>query len=199
MPLRFIHLPMTRLLLAVASIAVFFLLPLPTVADMRFAGLSEPGIVAVVRHAHAPGTGDPASFTLDDCATQRNLGARGRQQAREIGAAIRAAGAIVDRVLTSQWCRCRDTARLLDLGPVEDLPALNSFFRNPARADRQTADLRQFLSGLPPGGAVVLVTHYVNIKSLTGRGVASGEVLLLEIGRAGKISVVDEILIAPQR
>ena len=75
MPLRFIHLPMTRLLLAVASIAVFFLLPLPTVADMRFARLSEPGIVAVVRHAHAPGTGDPASFTLDDCATQRNLGA----------------------------------------------------------------------------------------------------------------------------
>ena len=199
MALRFIHLPMTRLLLAVASIAVFFLLPLPTVADMRFARLSEPGIVAVVRHAHAPGTGDPASFTLDDCATQRNLGARGRQQAREIGAAIRAAGAIVDRVLTSQWCRCRDTARLLDLGPVEDLPALNSFFRNPARADRQTADLRQFLSGLPPGAAVVLVTHYVNIKSLTGRGVASGEVLLLEIGRAGKISVVDEILIAPQR
>ena len=199
MALRFIHLPMTRLLLAVASIAVFFLLPLPTVADMRFARLSEPGIVAVVRHAHAPGTGDPASFTLDDCATQRNLGARGRQQAREIGAAIRAAGAIVDRVLTSQWCRCRDTARLLDLGPVEDLPALNSFFRNPARADRQTADLRQFLSGLPPGAAVVLVTHYVNIKSLTGRGVASGEVLLLEIGRAGTISVVDEILIAPQR
>ena len=199
MPLRFIHLPMTRLLLAVASIAVFFLLPLPTVADMRFARLSEPGIVAVVRHAHAPGTGDPASFTLDDCATQRNLGARGRQQAREIGAAIRAAGAIVDRVLTSQWCRCRDTARLLDLGPVEDLPALNSFFRNPARADRQTADLRQFLFGLPPGAAVVLVTHYVNIKSLTGRGVASGEVLLLEIGRAGTISVVDEILIAPQR
>ena len=199
MPLRFIHLPMTRLLLAVASIAVFFLLPLPTVADMRFARLSEPGIVAVMRHAHAPGTGDPASFTLDDCATQRNLGARGRQQAREIGAAIRAAGAIVDRVLTSQWCRCRDTARLLDLGPVEDLPALNSFFRNPARADRQTADLRQFLSGLPPGAAVILVTHYVNIKSLTGRGVASGEVLLLEIGRAGTISVVDEILIAPQR
>ena len=199
MPLRFIHLPMTRLLLAVASIAVFFLLPLPTVADMRFARLSEPGIVAVMRHAHAPGTGDPASFTVDDCATQRNLGARGRQQAREIGAAIRAAGAIVDRVLTSQWCRCRDTARLLDLGPVEDLPALDSFFRNPARADRQTADLRQFLSGLPPGAAVILVTHYVNIKSLTGRGVASGEVLLLEIGRAGTISVVDEILIAPQR
>ena len=105
----------------------------------------------------------------------------------------------VDRVLTSQWCRCRDTARLLDLGPVEDLPALNSFFRNPARADRQTADLRQFLFGLPPGETVILVTHHVNIRALTGRCAASGEVFLLEIGRDGTISVVDEVLIEPRR
>ena len=69
--------------------------------------VSETGIVAIVRHAHAPGTGDFESFTLGNCATQRNLGARGREQAGEIGAAIRAAGAIVDRVLTSQ-CRAPD-------------------------------------------------------------------------------------------
>lgn len=148
---------------------------------------------------HAPGTGDSASFALDNCATQRNLDARGRAQAREIGAAVRAAGVTVDRRLTSQWCRCRDTATLLDLGPVEQLPALNSFFRNPARADRQTAALRHFLFGLPPGETVILVTHYVNIRSLTGRGAASGEVFLLKIGRNGTISVVDEILIGPQR
>ena len=190
---------MTRLLLVVASMAAFYLPPLSTAADTRFARLSEPGVVAIVRHAHAPGTGDSASFTLGNCATQRNLGTRGREQARMIGAAIRAAGAIVDRVLTSQWCRCRDTARLLDLGPVEDLPALNSFFRNPDRADRQTAELRQFLFGLPPGETVILVTHYVNIRALTGRGVASGEVVLLKIGHDGAIPMVDEILIAPQR
>ena len=190
---------MTPLLLAIVSMAAICLPSLPTAADARFARLSEPGIVAIVRHAHAPGTGDPASFTLDDCATQRNLGARGRQQAQEIGAAIRTAGATVDRVLTSQWCRCRDTARLLDLGPVEDLPALDSFFRSPTRADRQTADLRQFLSRLPPGETVIMVTHYVNIRALTGLGVASGEVVLLKIGRDGTISAVDEILIAPQR
>ena len=199
MPLRFLHLPMTRLLLAVAFVAAFYLPPVPTAADARFARLSEPGIVAIVRHADAPGTGDSASFTLDNCATQRNLGVRGRQQAREIGAAIRAAGAIVDRVLTSQWCRCRDTARLLDLGPVEDLPALNSFFRNRDRAGPQTAELRQFLFGLPPGETIILVTHYVNIRALTGRGVASGEAILLKIGRDRTISVVDEILLGPQR
>ena len=152
-----------------------------------------------MRHAHAPGTGDSARFRLDDCTTQRNLDVRGREQAREIGAAIRAAGVTVDRVLTSQWCRCRDTARLLDLGPVEELPALNSFFRNPARADRQTAELRQFLLGLPPGEIVILVTHYVNIRAFTGRGAASGEVFLLKIGRDRTISVVEEILISHKR
>ena len=180
---------MTRRLLAVASLAALLLSSAPAAADARFARLSEPGTAAIMRHADA----------LDDCATQRNLGARGRQQAREIGAAIRAAGVRVDRVLTSQWCRCRDTARLLGLGPVEDLPALNSFFRNPARSDRQTAGLQQFLFGLPPGETVILVTHYVNIRALTGLGVASGEVLLLGIGRDRTISVVGEILIGPRR
>ena len=199
MPLRLLRPPAARLALALASMAALFLPPAPSSADARFARLSEPGIVAIMRHADAPGTGDPASFTLDDCATQRNLGERGREQAREIGAAVRASGAVVDRVLTSQWCRCRDTAGLLGLGPVGDLPALNSFFRNPARSGRQTADLRQFLSGLPPEKTVVLVTHQVNITALTGRWPASGEVFLLEIGRDGAVSVVDEILIAPRR
>ena len=190
---------MTRLLPVIALTAALFLPPAPTAADTRFARLSQPGIVAIVRHALAPGTGDSAQFALDDCATQRNLDARGREQAREIGTAIRAAGVAVDRVLTSRWCRCRDTARLLDLGPVEDLPALDSFFRNPARADRQTAELRQFLLGLPPGETVILVTHFVNIRALTGRGAASGEVFLLEIGRDGRISVADAILVEPPR
>ena len=103
----------------------------------------------------------------------------------------------VDRVVTSQWCRCRDTARFLDLGPVEDLPALNSFFRNRDRAGPQTAELRQFLLGLPPAETVVLVTHQVNITALTDRVPASGEVFLLRIGRDGTISVVDKILIDP--
>ena len=190
---------MIRLLLAAALATGLLLPPAPTSADARFAPLSRPGIVAIVRHAHAPGTGDSAAFALDDCTTQRNLDVQGREQAREIGAAIRAAGVSVDRVLTSQWCRCRDTARLLKLGPVEDLPALNSLFRDRSRADAQTAELRKFLLGLHPDETVVLVTHYVNIQALTGRGVASGEVLLLEIGRDGALSVAGGVLIDPQR
>ena len=190
------HLPMTRRLLAVALMAAFLLSPMPTAADPRFARLSEPGVVAIMRHAYAPGTGDATKFSLDDCTTQRNLDVRGRAQARAIGAAVRAAGATADRVFASRWCRCRETARLLELGPVDDLPALNSFFRTPERSDRQTAELRHFLFGLAPRETIVLVTHFVNIRALTGRGVASGEVLLLDIGRDGEVTVVDEILIA---
>ena len=190
---------MTRLLLAVALLPAFFLSPLPTAADARFARLSQPGFVAILRHAFAPGTGDPANFALDDCTTQRNLDAQGREQARKIGAAIRATGVTVDRVITSQWCRCRDTARFLDLGPVEDLPALNSFFRNRDRTGPQTAELRQFLLCLQPGDTLILVTHQANITALTGQIPASGEVFLLRVGRDGTISVVDEILIGPWR
>ena len=77
---------MTRLLIAAALVTAFFLSPLPTPADAHFARLSEPSIVAILRHAFAPGTGDPATFALYDCATQRNLDAQGREQARKIGA-----------------------------------------------------------------------------------------------------------------
>ena len=84
-PLRLTRLPMTRLLLAAALVAAFFLSPSPTAADARFTRLSEPGIVAILRHAFAPGTGDPATFALDDCTTQRNLDAQGRNRRERSG------------------------------------------------------------------------------------------------------------------
>ena len=95
-----------------------------------------------MRHATAPGTGDPAEFQLDDCATQRNLSAVGREQARATGARLRAAGITSAEVYSSQWCRCLETARLLGLGEVLELPALNSFFGERARAAEQSAGSR---------------------------------------------------------
>ena len=149
-------------------------------ADDGWAALARPGAVAVMRHALAPGTGDPADFTLGDCRTQRNLDARGRAQARAIGAAFRARGIAVDGVYTSRWCRCRETADLLDLGPPEALPALDSFFRDRSTRDAQTRALRTFLAGRPADARLVLVTHSVNIRALTGRGVRSGEIVVLQ-------------------
>lgn len=165
-------------------------------ADQRFAPLDEPRTVAIMRHALAPGTSDPAHFRLNDCTTQRNLDAAGRNQARAIGTAIRAAGVRIDAVLTSQWCRCRETAALLDLGPVQDLPVLNSFFEDRSTADAQTLGLRRFLANLPADRTVLLVTHQVNITALTGRSVGSGEVFLLRVSVDGSVMVLDEIMIA---
>lgn len=156
--------------------------------------LAQPGAVAVMRHALAPGTGDPAGFRLDDCATQRNLDDRGRAQARAIGAELRARGIAFDRVFSSRWCRARETAELLGLGPVADLPALDSFFADRSRRELQTRETLALLAGLD--GPAMLVSHQVNISALTGTAPRSGEVLVIRL-RDGGVEVLGRILIAP--
>ena len=121
------------LLLMVAAVSTWPLLADDAVAER----LQEPGAVLLIRHALAPGVGDPDGFRLDDCATQRNLSDEGRRQARAIGDWLRARGIGQAHVYSSQWCRCLETAALLDLGPVTELPALNSFFER--RQDRTLA------------------------------------------------------------
>lgn len=171
------------------------LLPASALAANDWAALDTPGAVAIMRHALAPGTGDPAGFRLDDCATQRNLDARGRAQAEATGAALRARGITFDRVLTSQWCRTRETAELLDLGPVTPAPELNSFFGDFSRRAAQTADTLAMLAGLD-GDRAMLVTHQVNISALTGTAPRSGEVLVIRL-RDGAVEVLGRILIDP--
>jgi phosphohistidine phosphatase SixA len=147
----------------------------------------------LLRHALAPGTGDPAEFRLDDCATQRNLSAAGREQARAIGERLRAQGIAQAEVYSSQWCRCLETARLLDLGSVTALPALNSLFGDRAGGGAQTAALRDFLSAGPRAAPVVLVTHQVNIAALTGQGARSGEIVVVALPFEGEGSVLGRI------
>lgn len=162
-----------------------------------FEALKRPGTVAIMRHALAPGGGDPDNFALNDCATQRNLDEAGREQARRIGEALKDAGIVFDRVLTSQWCRCRDTATLLDVAPVEDFRALNSFFQDRRDGPAQTREVRALLDTLPADEKVILVTHQVNITGLTGDWVTSGEIFVLEAGEGGIVDVVGKILIDP--
>jgi len=179
-------------------------LALPAAAAARdgadaWAALKEPGTVAIMRHARAPGGGDPAGFRLGDCSTQRNLDDAGREQARRIGRAFRDNGIKVDRVLTSQWCRCRDTAELLDLAPVEAFPALNSFFEDRSTRDQQTAAVRDFLADAPDSEKLVLVTHQVNITALTDVFPSSGEVVVIEVGEDGAVDVHGTVLIRAPR
>lgn len=148
--------------------------------------LAKPGRVLMLRHASAPGTGDPPNFKIDDCATQRNLDAAGRAQAAELGRRLAAAGIEQARVFSSQWCRCLETARLLQLGRPEELPALNSFFGRPQDREANLGALRKFLAGLPLRGApVILVTHQVTVSAFTGQGTVSGGGAVFELNGTG--------------
>lgn len=149
--------------------------------------------VALIRHALAPGTGDPAGFKLEDCATQRNLSAEGRRQARQIGAAFRENGMTNAQVRSSRWCRCLETARLLDLGPVEPLPSLDSFFTQAGRGPAQTTALREWLSRPHDGSPRVLVTHQVNITGLTGVVPRSGEMIVVQPMANGDMRVMGRL------
>jgi len=146
--------------------------------------------VVLLRHALAPGTGDPANFQLDDCSTQRNLNDEGREQARQIGQAFRDRNVEVQQVLSSQWCRCLETAELMDLGEVKPYPTLNSFFRDRSTAEAQTTETKQFLlSQIENPGVIVMVTHQVNITGITDIVPRSGEAVVVQVDAEGLTQV----------
>lgn len=156
--------------------------------------LKLPGYFAVMRHASAPGTGDPETFRLDDCVTQRNLDDSGRTQARAVGDRARAHGISTAKVFSSQWCRCLETARLLDLGPVTALPALNSFFQRDHERDARISALRAFIGQQSRETVpLIFVTHQVTISALTGHYAASGEIIVLKRDDQGQFTYVGAI------
>jgi phosphohistidine phosphatase SixA len=152
-------------------------------ADLLSA-LKSGGHVLLLRHAQTtPGVGDPPNFKLDDCGTQRNLSDEGRAQAKRIGEALRTSGIRFARTLTSQWCRCRDTATLISdaADRVEAFPALNSFFDNRMDEPKQTAAVKAKAKTLRRSETWLLVTHQVNITSLTGVVPSMGEGVVVRV------------------
>lgn len=157
--------------------------------------IAKPGRILMLRHAYAPGTGDPDNFKIGDCATQRNLDSTGREQAVQIGRRLAQAGVTKATVYSSQWCRCLETARLLGLGPVNELPALNSFFSIPEKRDSSISELRRFLAGLPANGPpVVLVTHQVTVTGLTGIYPSSGSGAILQLNGTCVPKIIGEVI-----
>jgi phosphohistidine phosphatase SixA len=149
--------------------------------DLAWQDLKRGGSVALLRHARAPGTGDPPGFRIDDCSTQRNLLEEGREQSRAIGRAFAERIITVERVLSSRWCRALETARLAFGAAVEPSPPLDSFFSNQTDRDTQTRAVRRMVETWPSDrGVLVLVTHQVNITALTGVFPSEGEVLVLK-------------------
>jgi hypothetical protein len=152
------------------------------------------GHILMIRHAYAPGSGDPANFKIGDCATQRNLNDSGRSQARAIGDWLRSKGIKDAKVYSSQWCRCLETAALLNFGPVAELPALNSFYGEPQNREPNIKTLRSFIATLPADGELVIfVTHFENILEISGEGVSPGEGVVLKLKEGGAYDVIGSL------
>jgi len=165
-----------------------------TETDALWDALAQGGHVAMIRHAYAPGTGDPENFRIGDCGTQRNLDDTGREQARRAGEIFRDRDVAVARVLSSEWCRCQETARLLGIGAVETFPALNSLYNRRHNEERQVAALQRFLADLPADGpSVVLVSHHATIGALTGTYPQSGAIVVVRLSDGGGFDVVGSI------
>jgi len=170
------------------------LLPASGLADdAAWAAWREGKALLLMRHALAPGTGDPAGFVLDDCSTQRNLNSEGRQQAGRWGDLLRAQHSGAITVYSSQWCRCLDTARLMALSTPQPLPLLNSFFAGRGNGAKQTQALVQYFSQAQLSQPTVLVTHQVNFTALTGIFPRSGEAVIVALPLGQPVTVLTQL------
>lgn len=182
---------MTILMRAFLTIwlGLFSSFALAATADHLADALASSDYLLMMRHAEAPGTGDPAGYSLDDCSTQRNLGEGGRRQAVSTGDWLRRQGITRAMLYSSPWCRCKDTAQRLNLGGYVVEPALGSFFDSPHRAKLQTQALSAFVAkalAVKGSEALILVTHHVNIREFVGENVGFGDMVLVRVGPDGK-------------
>tara|TARA_B100001989_G_scaffold45405_1_gene28750 strand:+ start:620 stop:1177 length:558 start_codon:yes stop_codon:yes gene_type:complete len=141
--------------------------------------LDEGGKIIFIRHAYAPGSGDPDNFNLNDCSTQRNLSEEGREQAKLIGKFFRENHIKVDKVLSSEWCRCKETAKIA-FRNFSTNSFLNSFY-NPLFAknrNKQVKELNNYIETLKTNGNLILVTHYVLISEVLNYNPSSGEIVV---------------------
>lgn len=148
-------------------------------SDEAWAALAKGGHVALIRHGNAPPGygGDPPGFRIDDCKTQRNLDDQGRGEARALGEAFRTHGVRVDRILSSPWCRCLETARLMAVGPVESTWALVPDVD--PNVSVRLSELKKMVAAWRGPGTLVLVTHAFTVRALLGFLPTQGETVVL--------------------
>ena len=141
--------------------------------------LKEGKKLIFIRHAIAPGNGDPDNFNIKDCSTQRNLDKKGINQSKKIGNFFKNNKIKIDKVLSSEWCRCKDTAKYA-FENFETFDALNSFYdeRFAANETKQINDLKQYIKNWKSDKNLVFVTHYVVISSIFNTGTSSGEIIV---------------------
>ena len=147
--------------------------------DKVLQSLKEGKKLVFIRHAIAPGNGDPNNFNIKDCSTQRNLNKKGIKQSKKIGQFFKANKIKIDKILSSEWCRCKDTAKYA-FENFETFNALNSFYdeRFAANETKQINDLKNYIKSWESDKNLVFVTHYVVISSILNTGTSSGEIIV---------------------
>ena len=163
-------------------IIIFISLTTPIKADLYknlINQLDDGGKLIFIRHAYAPGNGDPAGFNLNDCSTQRNLSEDGRKQAQSIGEFFKKNKIEIDKVLSSEWCRCKDTAKIA-FKNYSTNSFLNSFYSSKfsKNKDKQILAFNNYIKNFRSKKNLILVTHYVFISEVLNYGPSSGEIVV---------------------
>ena len=137
------------------------------------------GKLIFIRHAYAPGGGDPDNFNINDCNTQRNLSDSGRKQSNKIGLFFKVNNILIDKIYSSEWCRCKETA-LIAFNEFENKSFLNSFFSSKfaQNKDLQVKKLKKFINNWDGKKNLVFITHYVVISEILNYGSSSGEIVI---------------------
>tara|TARA_B100000686_G_C16576839_1_gene855958 strand:- start:21 stop:578 length:558 start_codon:yes stop_codon:yes gene_type:complete len=163
-------------------IIIFISLTTPIKADLYknlINQLEDGGKLIFIRHAYAPGNGDPAGFNLNDCSTQRNLSDDGRKQAQRIGEFFTKNKIEIDKVLSSEWCRCKETAKIA-FKNYSTNSFLNSFYSSKfsKNKDKQVKAFNYYIKNLESEKNLIFVTHYVFISEVLNYGPSSGEIVV---------------------
>ncbi len=147
--------------------------------DKILKSLKEGKKLVFIRHAIAPGNGDPDNFDINDCSTQRNLDENGIEESKKIGLFFKNNKIKIDKVLSSQWCRCKDTAKYA-FKNFETFDALNSFYdeKFAENETKQIKDLKNYIKNWNSDKNLVLITHFVVISSILNTGSSSGEIII---------------------
>ena len=172
-----------KIISLILNLILFSLISFQINASEQAWNLAEEGDkIILIRHSLAPGGGDPPGFKIDDCDTQRNLNMKGINQSKKIGKLFKKNKVPVDQVLSSQWCRCKDTAKYA-FGNFKELTALNSTFQSPYNKNepKQLKELYNFVKKWEGNGKnLVLVTHYSIITAVTNAVPSSGEIVITD-------------------
>ena len=151
-------------------------------SEQNWKPAQEGNKVILIRHSLAPGGGDPTGFKINDCKTQRNLNRVGINQSKKIGKLFKKNKVLINQVLSSQWCRCKDTAKYA-FGDYKEFTALNSTFQSPYDKN-EAKQLKQLYSFVKKwdgkGKNLVLVTHYSIITAVTNAVPSSGEIIIAD-------------------